>query len=73
MEPTLFGEWFCVREWCRIGSPGQLRRVAYPSQVEAQAMLDRQVRRKERPGMSGRRSGHGLGLIRLPRPTRMRS
>ena len=25
IEPTLFGEWSCVREWGRIGSPGQVQ------------------------------------------------
>ena len=47
---SLFGEWFCVHEWGRIGSPGEVRSVAYASQVAAQAMLDRQLRRKERRG-----------------------
>ena len=25
IAPTLFGEWAMVREWGRVGSPGQLR------------------------------------------------
>lgn len=25
IAPTLFGEWAMIREWGRIGSPGQLR------------------------------------------------
>jgi predicted DNA-binding WGR domain protein len=25
VQPTLFGEWSVVREWCRIGRPGTVR------------------------------------------------
>ncbi len=50
VERTLFGEWACVREWGRIGSPGQMRSTAYATPAEAQAVLDRLLRVKQRRG-----------------------
>lgn len=35
VQPTLFGEWSVVREWGRIGRGGQVRVMAYPSEVQA--------------------------------------
>lgn len=49
LQPTLFGEWAVVREWGRIGRGGQVKRVAYCSQAEANAFLlklaDQKIRR----------------------------
>ena len=30
VQPDLFGAWCFIREWGRIGRPGQLRHVPYP-------------------------------------------
>ena len=30
VQPDLFGQWCFVREWGRIGRPGQMRSVPYP-------------------------------------------
>jgi predicted DNA-binding WGR domain protein len=50
VQPDLFGEWCFVREWGRIGRPGQMRSVPYPTEQEAHAALARQRRVKERRG-----------------------
>jgi predicted Fe-S protein YdhL (DUF1289 family) len=50
VEPDLFGAWCFIREWGRIGRSGQVREVPCPTLAEAQAVLDRQRRRKERKG-----------------------
>lgn len=50
IAPTLFGEWSLVREWGRIGSPGQLKIEWFPTQEEAQGALERRVREKLRRG-----------------------
>jgi predicted DNA-binding WGR domain protein len=52
VQPDLFGQWCLMREWGRIGSTGQTRSVAFPTQHEAQAALDRQRMAKERKGYS---------------------
>jgi hypothetical protein len=41
VQPDLFGEWCFVREWGRIGRPGQMRSAPYPTEQEAQAALVR--------------------------------
>jgi predicted DNA-binding WGR domain protein len=46
----LFGAWCFIREWGRIGRPGQLRHVPYPTEDEAKEALARQRRVKERRG-----------------------
>ena len=50
VQPDLFGEWCFVREWGRIGRPGQMRSVPYPTEQEAHAALARQRRVKGRGG-----------------------
>lgn len=50
VQPDLFGQWSFIREWGRIGQPGQTRCVPYPTPCEAEAALDRQRRRKARRG-----------------------
>jgi predicted DNA-binding WGR domain protein len=41
VQPDLFGQWSFIREWGRIGSPGQVRAVTYPTEREASAALAR--------------------------------
>jgi predicted DNA-binding WGR domain protein len=50
IQPDLFGGWSFIREWGRIGRPGQVRSTPYPSPAEALAALQRQRRAKERRG-----------------------
>jgi predicted DNA-binding WGR domain protein len=50
VQPDLFGQWCCIREWGRIGAAGQTRIIPYSTPLEAQAALDRQRHRKERKG-----------------------
>jgi predicted DNA-binding WGR domain protein len=50
VQPDLFGQWCCIREWGRLGSAGQVRSAPYPSPAEAQAALERQRHVKERRG-----------------------
>ncbi len=50
VQPDLFGQWCCVREWGRAGQAGQTRSVPYPAPDAAQAALDRLRRTKERGG-----------------------
>ena len=50
VQPDLFGNWCLVREWGRIGCPGQVRFTPYPTAAEAQAALERQRRVKVRRG-----------------------
>ena len=65
VQPDLFGEWCFVREWGRIGRPGQMRSVPYPTEQEAHAALARQRRVKERRGylLQKRGSSHLATLI----------
>jgi predicted DNA-binding WGR domain protein len=48
VQPDLFGAWCFIRERGRIGRPGQLRYVPYPTEDEAKEALARQRRAKER-------------------------
>ncbi len=50
VQPDLFGQSRLVREWGRIGRPGQVRLTPYPTPVEAQAALEKQRCAKERRG-----------------------
>jgi predicted DNA-binding WGR domain protein len=53
MMPDLFGARCFIREWGRIGRPGQLRHVPYPIEDEAREALAHQRRAKERRGYRG--------------------
>lgn len=48
--PTLFGEWQLVREWGRLGSPGQVQSRTYPDEAEAEQARQRSVSQKLRRG-----------------------
>ena len=52
VQPTLFGEWAVVREWGRLGSGGQVRVAAYPSEAEADAAMTAIGRQKGKRGYS---------------------
>ena len=51
VQPDLFGEWCFVREWGRIGRPGQMRSVPYPTPAGST--------RRARASAPGSRSGGG--------------
>jgi predicted DNA-binding WGR domain protein len=53
--PTLFGAWALVREWGRIGSPGQLREDWFGSEAAASNAGDRLVKTKTRRGYKSSR------------------
>jgi predicted DNA-binding WGR domain protein len=56
LEKNLFGEWSLVREWGRIGKPGQ-RRVDLCSSLDAaQAEHRAKLHKKQRRGYRSRRS-----------------
>ncbi len=46
VRPNLFGHWAFIREWGRIGSPGQVMTLLFPTFEEAHAALERQQRVK---------------------------
>ena len=46
VQPDLFGAWCFIREWGRIGRPGQLRQVPTPPRTRPRKRL----RAKERRG-----------------------
>ncbi len=50
VQPDLFDEWCLVREWGRIGRPGQTRMDTYPTQAQAEAAFTHHRKRKERRG-----------------------
>jgi predicted DNA-binding WGR domain protein len=50
VQPDLFGQWCCIREWGRIGVAGQTRSLPYPTPEVAEAALEQQRRAKERKG-----------------------
>jgi predicted DNA-binding WGR domain protein len=52
VQHDLFGQWCFIREWGRIGRPGQVRMVPYPTATEAHEALAMQRRVKERKGYS---------------------
>jgi predicted DNA-binding WGR domain protein len=47
VQPDLFGQWCFIREWRRIGHPGQVRMVPYATATEAHKALAMQRRVKE--------------------------
>jgi predicted DNA-binding WGR domain protein len=47
VQPDLFGAWCFIREWGRIGRPGQWRQVPYPTEDKAKEALARQRHAKE--------------------------
>ena len=66
MQPDLFGQWSFIREWGRIGSPGQMRIATCPNEDEARARLARQRHIKERRGYCPA-PGSGIAtLLRWP-------
>jgi predicted DNA-binding WGR domain protein len=50
IEPSLFGETTLVREWGRIGRPGQRKIELYESQSCAMEALETWLQRKQRRG-----------------------
>ena len=46
----LFGGWALLREWGRVGSPGQMRTISYPDEAAAAAAMLRLKRRKWQRG-----------------------
>ena len=50
VQPDLFGQWCLMREWGRIGRPGQTRMITYLTQARAEAAFTHHRRRKERRG-----------------------
>jgi len=52
IQRNLFGEWELVREWGRIGQPGQVRRSLYAEEEGAIAAFERELWRRTRRGYS---------------------
>jgi predicted DNA-binding WGR domain protein len=50
VQRDLFGHWCCIREWGRIGRPGRMHSIPFPTSHEARQDLDRQRSVKERRG-----------------------
>ena len=50
IAPSLFGEWLLVREWGRIGSPGQVRSDHFTNAGAALLALQKLVREKLKRG-----------------------
>ena len=50
IQPDLFGNQCLIREWGRIGRPGQMRSVPYPTDDDAQSAFQKQRATKERRG-----------------------
>jgi predicted DNA-binding WGR domain protein len=50
VTPDLFGGWALLREWARVGSPGQTRTMNYPNEATAIAAMVRLERKKRRRG-----------------------
>jgi predicted DNA-binding WGR domain protein len=50
VAPDLFGGWALLREWGRVGSPGQVRADAFADEATAAAAMVRLERRKRRRG-----------------------
>ena len=50
LAPTLFGDWTLVREWGRIGSPGQIVVDWFESVEDACNALEQKQREKIRKG-----------------------
>ena len=50
IQSDLFGNQCLIREWGRIGRPGQVKSISYPTGDEAQYALQKQRSTKERRG-----------------------
>jgi len=50
IQSDIFGNLCVIREWGRIGRPGQVRSVPYPTGDDAQCALHKQRETKERRG-----------------------
>lgn len=50
VQATLFGEWSLVREWGRIGRPGQVKAAPYPTPAEAELALEKIRQAKAKRG-----------------------
>jgi predicted DNA-binding WGR domain protein len=50
IRPDLFGQVCLVREWGRIGRPGQMRHESFPDGVRAALALDRLASAKRKRG-----------------------
>jgi predicted DNA-binding WGR domain protein len=50
VQPNLFGAWSLIREWGRIGHPGQVKIDLCGSREEASAVFDKKLRQKQRRG-----------------------
>jgi predicted DNA-binding WGR domain protein len=50
VQRNLFGEWYVLREWGRLGQGGQVRVDICPSEAKAAAALARQAGIKQRRG-----------------------
>jgi|SRR6516162_9381848 predicted DNA-binding WGR domain protein len=64
VQRDLFGQWCFIREWGRIGQPGQVRGVPFPTEREAHAALDRQRRAKQRRGYATERQERSAPMTR---------
>jgi predicted DNA-binding WGR domain protein len=52
LQPDLFGLWLLVKEWGRIGQPGQSHMTSFATIDDAQRAFELQRRIKERRGYS---------------------
>jgi predicted DNA-binding WGR domain protein len=52
VQPDLFGQWCCIREWGRTGQAGQTRVIPYPAPEAAFAAFDKLRLAKEKRGYS---------------------
>jgi predicted DNA-binding WGR domain protein len=50
VQPDLFGEWGLIREWGRIGQPGQMTLELYPTAAQAEAAMQLQQAAKQDRG-----------------------
>ena len=50
IQVSLFGEWMLVREWGRIGSPGQVRNDVFDNAGAAILAMQSLIRQKEKRG-----------------------
>src|SRR5713101_2635955 len=48
LQPHLFGGWSFIREWGRIGHPGQMRVELYGTREEAERVFGAKLRQKRR-------------------------
>jgi predicted DNA-binding WGR domain protein len=50
LQPHLFGGWSVIREWDRIGRPGQMRVELCATREEADRVFGAKLRQKRRRG-----------------------